>query len=65
VRILQINATCGVSSTGRIAADIHHLLIQQNHESLVAYARKTTRNVLTSSILLEPSILPHMFYTHL
>lgn len=43
MRILQINATCGVSSTGRIAADIHHLLIQQNHESLVAYARKTTK----------------------
>jgi glycosyltransferase involved in cell wall biosynthesis len=42
MKILQINATCGVSSTGRIAADIHQMLICQNHESKVAYARKKT-----------------------
>ncbi|NCA98754.1 MAG: glycosyltransferase [Clostridia bacterium] len=43
MKILQINATCGVGSTGRIAADIHQMLLRQNHQSLVAYARKTTK----------------------
>ena len=43
MRILQINATCGVGSTGRIALDIQRLLVSQGHESQIAYARKTSR----------------------
>jgi len=43
MRILQINSFCGVASTGRIANDIHHLLQQQGHESLVTYARGTAK----------------------
>jgi len=43
MRILQINSLCGVGSTGRIASDIHHLLKEQGHESLVAYARSTSK----------------------
>jgi len=43
MRILQINSLCGVGSTGRIANDIHHLLQAQGHESLVAYARSTSK----------------------
>ena len=43
MRILQINSFCGVASTGRIANDIHRLLLEQGHESLVAYARGTDK----------------------
>ncbi len=43
MRILQINATCGVGSTGRIALDIQRLLTAQGHESQIAYARKTAK----------------------
>ena len=40
MRILQINSICGVGSTGRIATDIHQLLVSQGHESAIAYSRK-------------------------
>ena len=39
MRVLQINSVCGVGSTGRIATDIHQLLIEQGHESYIAYGR--------------------------
>jgi len=41
VRILQINTVCGTGSTGRIASDIHKMLIEQGHETIVAYGRGT------------------------
>lgn len=39
MRILQINSVCGIGSTGRIVTDIHNMLIEQGHESYVAYGR--------------------------
>jgi len=39
MRVLQINSVCGIGSTGRIATDIHKLLIEQGHESYIAYGR--------------------------
>jgi glycosyltransferase involved in cell wall biosynthesis len=39
MRVLQINSVCGVGSTGRIATDIHNILVNQGHESYIAYGR--------------------------
>lgn len=39
MKILQINSVCGIGSTGRIATDIHNILIQQGKESYIAYGR--------------------------
>lgn len=44
VKVLQINSVCGIGSTGRIATDIHANLIQQGHESYIAYGRGTPLN---------------------
>jgi len=44
VKILQVNTVCGTGSTGRIAADIHKMLIEQRHESIVAYGRGKAYN---------------------
>lgn len=37
MKVLQINSTVNSGSTGRIAEDIGHFLLQQGHESYVAY----------------------------
>ena len=39
MKILQINSVCGIGSTGRIAVDIHNLLMEQHFESYIAYGR--------------------------
>lgn len=39
MRVMQINSVCGVGSTGRIATDIHNILIEQGHKSYIAYGR--------------------------
>jgi len=39
VKLLQINTVCGTGSTGRIASDIHKMLIEQGHKSIVAYGK--------------------------
>lgn len=44
MKVLQINSVCGVGSTGRIATDIHGMLIEQEHESYIAYGRGKARN---------------------
>jgi glycosyltransferase involved in cell wall biosynthesis len=44
MKILQVNTVCGTGSTGRIASDIHKMLIEQGHESVVAYGRGTAHN---------------------
>jgi hypothetical protein len=44
MKVLQVNTVCGTGSTGRIAADIHKMLIHQGHESIVAYGRETAHN---------------------
>lgn len=44
VKVLQINSVCGIGSTGRIATDIHRTLIEQGHESYIAYGRELPKN---------------------
>ncbi|MGI6413044.1 MAG: glycosyltransferase [Syntrophomonadaceae bacterium] len=44
MRVLQINSVCGIGSTGRIATDIHNILIEQGHESYIAYGRDLPKN---------------------
>jgi len=46
--VLQINSVCGIGSTGRIATDIHNILIQQGHESYIAYGRNLPKNCETA-----------------
>ena len=44
MNILQINAVCGSGSTGRIATDLHGILISQGHQSSIAFGRDTAMN---------------------
>ena len=44
MKVLQINTVCGRGSTGRIAVDIHKLLLEQGHESVIAYGREEAIN---------------------
>ena len=44
MKVLQINSVCGIGSTGRIATDIHKMLIEQGHESYIAYGRDLAKN---------------------
>ncbi len=44
MKVLQINSVCGIGSTGRIATDIHRTLIEQGHESYIAYGRDLPKN---------------------
>lgn len=44
MKVLQINSVCGIGSTGRIATDIHNILIEQGHESHIAYGRDLPKN---------------------
>lgn len=44
MKVLQINSVCGIGSTGRIATDIHQMLVEQGHESSIAYGRGLSMN---------------------
>ncbi|MGO4928336.1 glycosyltransferase [Fundicoccus sp. Sow4_F4] len=44
MKVLQINSVCGIGSTGRIATDIHNILVKQGHESYIAYGRDLPQN---------------------
>src|SRR6185369_13812961 len=44
MKILQINTVSGVGSTGRIATDLHSILLSQGHSSTVAYSRYAAIN---------------------
>lgn len=48
MKILQINSVCGIGSTGRIATDIHNILIERGHQSYIAYGRDESKNCETS-----------------
>ena len=48
MRVLQINSVCGIGSTGRIATDIHKILIENGHESYIAYGRDEPKNCDTT-----------------
>lgn len=42
MKILQINSVCGTGSTGRIAVDLHNVLLEKGHECVIAYGRGTS-----------------------
>lgn len=44
MRVLQINSVCGYGSTGKVATDIHYSLLQEGHESIIAYGRGVANN---------------------
>lgn len=44
MKVLQINSVCGIGSTGRIATDIHNILIEKGYESYIAYGRDLPKN---------------------
>lgn len=44
MKVVQINSVCGIGSTGRIATDIHHTLIENRYQSYVAYGRESPGN---------------------
>ena len=44
INILQINSVCGIGSTGRIATDLHTVLLAQGNQSTVAFGRDEARN---------------------
>lgn len=48
MKVLQINSVCGIGSTGRIATDLHKILIENGHESYIAYGRDDARGCDTS-----------------
>lgn len=48
MKILQINSVCGIGSTGRIATAIHNILVEQGHDSYIAYGRDLPKNCNTS-----------------
>lgn len=44
MNILQISSVCGSGSTGRIATNIHPMLVSQGYQSTVAFGRFTAIN---------------------
>ena len=44
MNILQINSVCGIGSTGRIATDLHSILVSKGHKSTIAYGRDFATN---------------------
>lgn len=44
MKILQINSLCGIGSTGRIATNLHAILMAQGHKSMIAFGRDTAKN---------------------
>ncbi|MFF5993399.1 glycosyltransferase [Lysinibacillus sp. KU-BSD001] len=48
MKVLQINAVCGIGSTGRIATNIHRILTEKGHKSYIAYGRGVPKNCESS-----------------
>ena len=44
MNILQINTVCGIGSTGRIATDLHAILLSQGQQSTIAFGRDVAKN---------------------
>lgn len=44
MNILQINSVCGIGSTGRIATDLHSILLSDGQKSTIAYGRGVAIN---------------------
>ena len=67
MKVLQINAFCGSSSTGKIAQGISELLIEQGHEAAIAWGRvnNSTSQVPTIQIGTKKDYLFHGIYARL
>ena len=67
MKVLQINAFCGSSSTGKIAQGISELLIEQGHEAAIAWGRvnNSTSQVPTIQIGTKKDYLFHGLYARL
>lgn len=64
MKVLQINSVCGYGSTGRIAADINRVLLQNGDESIIAYGReKAPDNIKTVKIGSDLDIYFHVLQT--
>ena len=48
MKVLLINSVCGFGSTGRIAAELAEMLIENGDEARVAYGRKTGADAIPS-----------------
>ena len=60
MRVLQINSTCGVGSTGKIAVDIYKALENQGDECLIAFGRgKAPKGVCSYKIGNDFSVKLH------
>jgi putative colanic acid biosynthesis glycosyltransferase len=44
MNVLQINTVCGIGSIGRIATDLHSLLVSLGHQSTIAFGRSAPMN---------------------
>ncbi|GEN51415.1 glycosyltransferase [Alkalibacterium pelagium] len=66
MKVLQINSVCGIGSTGRIATDIHDILIEKGHDSYIAYGRgKVNKNKNIIKIGNKLDIFLHVILTRL
>lgn len=70
MKVLQINSVCGIGSTGRIAMDLHEILIEQGHESYIAFGREEPQNCDTAIRIGSPldnyghAVLSRIFDRH-
>ena len=66
MKVIQINSVCGVGSTGRIALDIHKALIEQGHESFIAYGREPAKGCVKAiRIGSDLDVYIHGLYTRI
>lgn len=62
MKILQINTVCGTGSTGRIATDIHKILVDTGYESYIAYGRGEARGIEEKFVIEIGSKLDNYFH---
>lgn len=48
MKIVQINTVCGTGSTGKIAADLYHIIEQAGHKPMIAYGRGSASSNIQS-----------------
>lgn len=66
MKVLQINSVCGIGSTGRIATDIHNILIEGGYQSYIGYGRDNPKNCENSiKIGNKKDIYFHLFLSRI
>jgi len=63
INILQINSVCGIGSTGRIATDLHEIVLSQGYASTVAFGRDRVKNC-SQSIRIGGAIDNYLHVAH-